>query len=202
MGTYAKTPGNCIVRSPCQGLVANAVYITAGTTKDNCEWGCNAGFYEDRRRCVACPTPVGFNPLLHTFTVVCNMGCQAGISAPSLAPSSAPLWYLLRSASTTGRYRTEYDHKTCPPCVDLYPDGSAHGVHARVRSYGAGTSRPPAWLPNVCGRDGVVVPGAAALFRRNVARFVYDAGVAGVCGDSLLAEGEVSASPALAPALV
>ena len=71
-----------------------------------------------------------------------------------------------------------------------------------MRSYGAGTRRSAAWLPNVCGSDGVVVPGAASLFLRNVARFVYDAGGAGVCGDSLLAEGEVFASPALAPALV
>jgi hypothetical protein len=92
VGTYARTPGNCIVRSPCAKLKdANAVYISAGTTQDNCEWGCNAGFYEKGVGCEACEKPLDFDPLLHTFTGVCNMGCLPGICSASIAS----LWLTL-----------------------------------------------------------------------------------------------------------
>jgi hypothetical protein len=92
VGTYAQTPGNCIVRSPCVRLTdANAVYTTAGTTKDNCDWGCNAGFYIQESGCAACAKPTYFDPLLHTFTGVCNTGCLPGICSASIAS----LWLTL-----------------------------------------------------------------------------------------------------------
>ena len=84
-----------------------------------------------------------------------------------------------------GFYRSAADSTTCPPCVDLYPDGSVGRVHPRVRDY-ANNTRPPAWLSHNCGHDGVTIPGAASLFLRNTARYVYSLSAAAVCGDAIL----------------
>ena len=159
--------GNCLLRSPCTNIAsANAAYTTAGTNAQDCHWVCNAGYRLSGASCVACSAPVGFNASKHGFTAGCSWGCLPGF------------------------YRTPTDGPIppCPPCVDLYPDGSTHGVYARVRQYG--TDRAPLWLPNRCGRDGVVVPGAASLFLRNVARYVYAPASGATCGDSLLSAGE------------
>ena len=109
-----------------------------------------------------CPLPGGFNRTKHMFTSECLWGCKPGYYKDS--------------------------NLACPPCVDLFPDGSAYGVYDRVRKYTT-SQRAHAWIHNMCGLDGVVVPGAAALFLRNVARYVYGTGVA-KCGDSLLSVGE------------
>ena len=141
----------------------NATYTTSGTLATNCQWACKAGFSQAVGVCVPCAKLSDFNQTKHRFTSGCVVGCKPG--------------YYNGSALA------------CPPCFDLYPDGSANGVYDRIRKYTT-LQRAPAWIHNVCGLDGVVVPGAAALFLRNVARYVYSGTSQYVCGDSLLSLGE------------
>ena len=97
------------------------------------------------------PTPPLFNASLHVYWSGCSWGCRPG---PYLEARRTPR---IADAPHAGLYRTAKDNTTCPPCVDLYPDGGL--LRARVRQYSATTPRPPSWLSKCCGHDGVTLPG-------------------------------------------
>ena len=165
-GTYP-SKADCRKRIDCTGLPLFAMFNGPGTKTSDCPWQCQPSYYLSAQGvCTSCSTTL-FNSSKHVYI---GDGTCAFTCKPTL-------------------HRTVSDNISCPPCIDLYPDGSSKQMYARLRQYKQrGLAAGPSLEVGMCGTD-AVIPGSSNIFLLTKARYVW-LGSSTKCGNSLLESGE------------
>lgn len=173
VGAYASA-NDCTITPSCTNLPSlNAYYTTASSEPGNpqlCGWACNAGFFvQAGGGCAACNFGSAYSAARHRPLAACQYTCLPGIYADAA--------------------------RLCnQPCTDLLAEAAAGRISARVRETPPGPR--PNYIHGVCGRDSDIAPRAEARFLR-LGSWAYSSPTGGVCGNSLLNDGEVLLHSAL-----
>ena len=141
-GTYPSDT-DCRKRIACTGLPPRAMFIGPGTIHSDCPWQCGPSYFlSPQGVCSECPK-LTFNSSKHVYL---GDGTCAFTCKPTL-------------------HRTMSENVSCPPCIDLYPDGSSKQMYARLRQYKQrGLAYGPSFEVGMCGTDAVILGKNPNLF--------------------------------------